>query len=77
MILLGNQVTQNKEALPQFLKNLNKLSIPTYTSGMSRGCFSKNDIFFMRHNRKHALKNADVVLTQVQKLLQSIKVQRT
>ena len=63
VILLGNQVTQNKEALPQFLKNLNKLSIPTYTSGMSRGCFSEDDIFFMRHNRKHALKNADVVLT--------------
>ena len=56
VVLLGNQVTQNKEALPQFLKNLNKLSIPTYTSGMSRGCFNENDKFFMRHNRKHALK---------------------
>jgi thiamine pyrophosphate-dependent acetolactate synthase large subunit-like protein len=63
VILLGNQVTQNKEALPQFIKSLNKLSIPTYTSGMSRGCFSDKDTFFMRHNRKHALKNADVVVT--------------
>ena len=63
IILLGNQVTQNKEALPQFIKSLNKLSIPTYTSGMSRGCFNEDDTFFMRHNRKHALKNADVVLT--------------
>jgi acetolactate synthase-like protein len=63
VILLGNQVTQNKEALPQFIKSLNKLSIPTYTSGMSRGCFGKNDTFFMRHNRKHALKNADIVVT--------------
>ena len=63
VVLLGNQVTQNKEALPQFLKNLNKLSIPTYTSGMSRGRFNENDKFFMRHNRKHALRNADVVIT--------------
>ena len=63
LILLGNQVTQNKEALSQFIKSLNKLSIPTYTSGMSRGCFNEDDTFFMRHNRKHALKNADVVLT--------------
>lgn len=63
LILLGNQVTQNKEALSQFIKSLNKLSIPTYTSGMSRGCFNEDDAFFMRHNRKHALKNADVVLT--------------
>lgn len=63
VILLGNQVTQNKEALPQFIKSLNKLSIPTYTSGMSRGCFGENDTFFMRHNRKHALKNADIVVT--------------
>jgi len=63
LILLGNQVTQNKEDLSQFIKSLNKLSIPTYTSGMSRGCFNEDDTFFMRHNRKHALKNADVVLT--------------
>ncbi|HIF29998.1 MAG TPA: thiamine pyrophosphate-binding protein [Candidatus Marinimicrobia bacterium] len=63
LILLGNQVTQNKEALSQFIKSLNKFSIPTYTSGMSRGCFNEDDAFFMRHNRKHALKNADVVLT--------------
>ena len=63
VVLLGNQVTQNKAALPQFIKSLNKLSIPTYTSGMSRGCFNENDTFFMRHNRKYALKNADVVLT--------------
>jgi thiamine pyrophosphate-dependent acetolactate synthase large subunit-like protein len=63
LILLGNQVTQNKENLSQFIKSLNKLSIPTYTSGMSRGCFNEDDTFFMRHNRKHALKNADVVLT--------------
>ena len=63
LILLGNQVTQNKEDLSQFIKSLNKLSIPTYTSGMSRGCFNEDDAFFMRHNRKHALKNADVVLT--------------
>ncbi len=63
VILLGNQVIQNKDALAQCLKNLKKLAIPTYTSGMSRGCFGEDDSFFMRHNRKHALKYADVVLT--------------
>ena len=63
VILLGNQITQNKEFLAMFIKSLNKLSLPTYTSGMSRGCFGKEDDFFFRHNRKHALKNADVVIT--------------
>ena len=30
---------------------------------MARGCLGKEDSFFLRHNRKHALKNADVVIT--------------
>ena len=63
VFLLGNQVTQNKEFLPMCLISIDKLSIPTFTSGMARGCFGSSDKYFFRHNRKHALKNADVVLT--------------
>ena len=63
VFLLGNQVTQNKEFLSMCLKSLDKLSAPVYTSGMARGCFNSSDKYFFRHNRKHALKNADVVLT--------------
>ena len=62
VFLLGNQVTQNKEFLPMCLKSLDKLSAPVYTSGMARGCFSSLDQYYFRHNRKHALKNADVVV---------------
>ena len=29
---------------------------------MARGCFSSSDQYYFRHNRKHALKNADVVV---------------
>ena len=63
VFLLGNQVTQNKEFLSMCLKSLDKLSAPIYTSGMARGCFGSSDKYFFRHNRKHALKNADVVVT--------------
>ena len=63
VFLLGNQVTQNKEFLPMCLKSIDKLSVPTFTSGMARGCFGLSDKYFFRHNRKHALKNADVVVT--------------
>ena len=63
VFILGNQVTQNKEFLSMFLKSITKLNVPTYTSGMARGCFGKEDSFFFKHNRKHALKNADVVVT--------------
>ena len=63
VFLLGNQVTQNKEFLSMCLKSLDKLSAPVYTSGMARGCFRPSDKYFFRHNRKHALKNADVVVT--------------
>ena len=62
VFLLGNQVTQNKEFLSMCLKSLDKLSAPVYTSGMARGCFGSSDKYFFRHNRKHALKNADVVV---------------
>ena len=60
---LGNKVTQKKEFLPMCLKSIDKLSVPTFTSGMARGCFGSSDKYFFRHNRKHALKNADVVVT--------------
>ena len=63
VFLLGNQVTQNKDFLSLCLKSIDKLSAPVYTSGMARGCFGSNDKYFFRHNRKHALKNADVVVT--------------
>ena len=63
VFVLGNQVTQNKEFLSMFLKSVKKLNVPTFTSGMARGCFGKEDSFFFKHNRKHALKNADVVGT--------------
>ena len=63
VVLLGNQIIHNKEFLDRFIQSLRKLSIPTYTSGMARGCLGKKDSFFLRHNRKHALKNADVVIT--------------
>jgi len=63
VFLLGNQVTQNKEFLSMCLKSLDKLSAPVYTSGMARGCFGSSDKYFFRHNRKHALKNADLVVT--------------
>ena len=62
VFLLGNQVTQNKEFLSMCLKSLDKLSAPVYTSGMARGCFNSSDKYFFKHNRKHALKNADVVV---------------
>ena len=39
VFILGNQVTQNKEFLSMFLKSITKLNVPTYTSGMARGCF--------------------------------------
>ena len=63
VVLLGNQIIHNKEFLDRFIQSLKKLSIPTYTSGMARGCLGKEDSFFLRHNRKYALKNADIVIT--------------
>jgi len=62
VFICGNQVTQNKEYLSMFRKSLKKLQVPTFTSGMARGCFNNKHDFFYRHNRRHALKNADVIV---------------
>ena len=56
VFICGNQVTQNKEYLSMFRKSLKKLQVPTFTSGMARGCFNNKHDFFFRHNRRHALK---------------------
>jgi hypothetical protein len=43
---------------------INKMGIPTFLSGMARGLLGRhNDLHFLqKENRRHALKNADVII---------------
>lgn len=62
VLLIGSQALQipsQREALADAVKELN---IPTYVSGMARGLLSKSGLPIFRHERKKALKEADLVI---------------
>ena len=62
VLLIGSQALQipsQGEALADAVKELN---IPTYVSGMARGLLSKSGLPIFRHERKKALKEADLVI---------------
>jgi len=62
ILLIGSQallIPSQADALAYAVKQLN---IPTYVSGMARGLLSKSDLPIFRHERKKALKEADMVI---------------
>ncbi|SVD65210.1 uncharacterized protein METZ01_LOCUS418064, partial [marine metagenome] len=62
ILLIGSQallIPSQGEALADAVKELN---IPTYVSGMARGLLSKSYLPIFRHERKKALKEADLVI---------------
>jgi acetolactate synthase-like protein len=62
VLILGSQAlleTQHAQALAQAIQ---KLQIPTYLGGMSRGLLGSNSTFQFFHKRAEALKSADLVL---------------
>tara|TARA_Y100000310_G_scaffold125469_1_gene124266 strand:- start:26976 stop:28718 length:1743 start_codon:yes stop_codon:yes gene_type:complete len=62
VLLIGSQallIPSQREALADAVKELN---IPTYVSGMARGLLSKSHLPIFRHERKKALKEADLVI---------------
>ncbi|MFW9928069.1 MAG: thiamine pyrophosphate-binding protein [Candidatus Thorarchaeota archaeon] len=62
LILLGSQVTLNVKNINTLVKSIEKIGIPLYTSGMSRGLLGKEHELLLRHRRRQALKEADIVI---------------
>ncbi|KAE9556240.1 hypothetical protein FO519_000579 [Halicephalobus sp. NKZ332] len=62
LILLGSQTTLPPVKPHDLQQTVEKLGIPAYLGGMSRGLLGKNSRIQMRQNRKEALKDADVVI---------------
>lgn len=62
LLLLGNQVVMNTEEIQQTKTAIESLGIPVYLTGMARGLLGEQHEILMRHKRKDALKEADVVL---------------
>lgn len=62
VFVLGSQVTLQPELVAHVVQDLERLGVPTYLSGMSRGLFGKKHPLWLRHQRTQALKEADLVL---------------
>jgi len=62
LLLLGNQVVMNTETIQKTKTAIEMLGIPVYLTGMARGLLGDRHNLLMRHKRKEALKEADLVI---------------
>ncbi len=62
MLLVGSQAMLHAERAERIAAAVDRLNLPVYLSGMARGLLGEGHPRHMRHNRKVALKDADLVL---------------
>ena len=62
VLLLGSQVTLPPTNVDELKLALEKMGIPCFLGGMTRGLLGRNSKIHIRQRRKDALKEADVVL---------------
>lgn len=62
LLLLGSQATLPPTYIQTIRRSVESLGVPCFLGGMSRGLLGKNSHLQMRHQRKEALKEADLVI---------------
>ena len=62
IMLIGSGAMMNARKAEELATAVTKLGIPVYLSGMGRGLLGKESKLQMRHNRKEAIKEADLIL---------------
>ncbi len=62
VLLIGSQATLDVGACAQVSEAVSQLAIPTYLSGMARGLLGREHPLQMRHKRREALREADLVI---------------
>ncbi|MDZ7359898.1 MAG: thiamine pyrophosphate-binding protein [candidate division KSB1 bacterium] len=62
VLLVGSQALLEASEAAQIAAALERLGIPVYLSGMARGLLGKQHPLLMRHKRREALKEADLVI---------------
>ena len=63
LLLLGSGSMQSPELAEALRSAVGRLGIPAYLSGMARGLLGRSHDLHMRHARRKALKQADLVIT--------------
>ncbi len=62
LMLIGSQAMLHVKKTESLVKAVEALGIPVYLSGMARGLLGKDHPLHMRHKRRQALKEADLVI---------------
>jgi len=62
LLLVGSQALIQAEQVEELAKAVQRLGIPVYFFGMARGLLGKGHALQMRHKRRQALKEADLVV---------------
>ncbi len=62
VLLVGSQALLEAPEAAQVAAAVERLGIPVYLSGMARGMLGKQHALLMRHKRREALKEADLVI---------------
>ena len=62
VLVIGSQATLQADAAPDLATAVTRLGVPVYLSGMARGLLGRDHPLQMRHQRRAALKEADLVL---------------
>jgi acetolactate synthase-1/2/3 large subunit len=62
VLVLGSQATLTTSEVADLAEAVRALGIPVYLSGMARGLLGPSDPLQMRHKRKEALREADLVI---------------
>jgi acetolactate synthase-1/2/3 large subunit len=62
VMIIGSQAMLRPQKADRLAQAVATIGIPAYLTGMARGLLGKSHPVLMRHHRKEALKNADLVL---------------
>lgn len=62
LLLVGSGAMMNPKKANELAEAVAKLGIPVYLSGMGRGLLGKENKLQMRHKRKEAIKEADLII---------------
>ncbi len=62
VMLVGSGAMMNPQKANELAAAVTKLGIPVYLSGMARGLLGKENALQMRHHRKDAIKESDLII---------------
>lgn len=62
VLVIGSQAMLHPDRLGELIESIEKIGAPVYLSGMARGLLPKTHSLLLRHKRRNALKESDLVM---------------